>query len=91
MNGIVVVSRRWHQPAIQVQHLEDGIAINMAARDFAQAFAQSFHEASPPLWKRMLNRKSDVEAVALKVLAEVVNEMKQATIHSPPPLPATGK
>jgi hypothetical protein len=88
--SIVVVSRRWHEPAIHVHHVSDGIEIEMSAADFRRAHQAHLAYLLPPWWKRpFLTRKAwdrVIGETAGKSFETVTGEMKQATIYSPPPI-----
>lgn len=82
--SIIVVSRKWHSPSIRVQHLSNGIAIDIAEDDFCKAFALAFRIS---FWHRLFGRQADFQLIARKAWQAVIEEMKMATIYSPPPVP----
>ena len=100
IQSMVVVSRRWHEPQIRVQFMQDELRVDMSARDFAKSVAMACASSNPMYpkwWKRLLMKSKDWELMfelhresmtqeVFHALDDVVGEMKQATIHSPPPL-----
>ena len=97
---LVIVSRLWNEPRIRVQYTADGIMIDMTAAEFARAVASAIPVKTPPYpswWRRLLMQRfvwsglfeitpDRIEDAALASFDQVTEEMKRATIHSPPPI-----
>ena len=97
---LVIVSRLWNEPRIRVQYTVDGIMIDMTAAEFARAVASAVRVETPPYpswWRRLLMKRfvwsglfeiapDRIEDAALASFAQVTDEMKQATVNSPPPI-----
>ena len=97
IGAMIVVSRKWHQPLIRVQHFNDGISIDMSTDDFVRALMLELKKQLPqkPDWyERIFGGEiawraygEAVEKAILSSLDEVIHEMKMSTVHSPPPIP----
>jgi hypothetical protein len=100
IGAMIVVSRKWHQPLIRVQHFNDGISIDMGVPDFTRALMLELKEQLPqkPDWyERIFSGEMAwrvyAEALEKAIVAsidDIINEMKMATVHAPPPVPPPG-
>jgi hypothetical protein len=95
MSGYFVVSRKWSHPQIHITFDQDGISIRLDAVSLIKALAHKVEEeraASASCGRRWMScpgpvltpQKVTLEATLLARFDEVVEEMKNATIHQPP-------
>jgi hypothetical protein len=76
--SVVVISRHWHNPAIEVGVSSDGIQIDMAVEDFCRALVA---EIPHPVMCFTRTGLADNIVAAMDVVLE---KAKQASIHNPP-------
>jgi hypothetical protein len=79
-NQMVVVSRKWDNPTINVEYKEEGIALSMDATEFVSSIA-SHCQHPMKTWIRKVQKKQMIAAKDA-----VVEEMKMATAMNPPPM-----
>lgn len=87
----IVVSRMWHKPEITVEYNYLGIRIFMSGEDFIKAVIRETEPIIKPQGvRKFINldfpELSVLEAKLLKGVDKVVEEMKLATVHFPPPI-----
>jgi hypothetical protein len=76
----VVISRKWGNPSITIQYLDDGIYLTMLAEDFIKSVIAALPHPIK-LWTR------DAQSRAVKQATEAVQEeMKAVTVVKPPPI-----
>ena len=72
----LVISRHWDSPEIKVSIKNAGIELECTLEDF---IAGLFHELKHPL---MLLTRKGMEAEIVRAKTEVLNKIKEASIHS---------
>lgn len=99
--SLVVVSRKWNEPNINVKYFNDGVSISMSAREFVKALTEAVPlkriapmptrwieklQLTETQWRAHHLSRSDLEIQLLRALDDVEAEMKNATMKSPPPI-----
>lgn len=85
----VVVSRKWHNPEITVSYDSNGVYIYTSAEDFVIGMLYEYESMRLPWWKRLVNwhypSAEQMHDLIMVALRKAEDEMKQVTIHFPPP------
>jgi hypothetical protein len=76
---VVVVSRYWHQPEIVVGIDHQQIRLELSVEDFCKALVRTIRHPA------MLATRSGLEEQLLAATKEVLEQVKEASVHSPLP------
>ena len=72
---MVVISRHWHSPEINVTVMRDGIGVSLSLEDLCKAIVAEIPHPS------LTMTRAGLEKNILGTLEAVLNKAKEATIH----------
>lgn len=84
----VVVTKKWHEPLINIEYNFQGIRIHTSAEDFVKALIAEYKADQPQGAKKLVNwhypSADELLATFMQYVHKVEEELKQQTVQYPP-------